>query len=94
MLFLFPRAERQSFWMVNTFVPLDMIFIGPDRRVVGVVPDASPLTDDERAVEADSQYVLEVRAGFARAHGIGVGTSVIFEAVSAESVSGEELEEE
>lgn len=74
MLFVFDRPERQSFWMRNTFLPLDIIFLGADRRIVGVVEDARPLTDDSRAIEAESQYVLEVHAGFAREHGLTVGT--------------------
>lgn len=79
MLFVFPRMEHQSFWMDNTYIPLDMIFIDDDLRVVGVVEDAEPLTEDAREVEGDSRYVLEVNAGFARRHGIGPGTRVRFE---------------
>ncbi|HJL18896.1 MAG TPA: DUF192 domain-containing protein [Sandaracinaceae bacterium LLY-WYZ-13_1] len=78
MLFVFDRAERQSFWMRNTFLALDMIFIGENRRVVGVVAEATPLTEEERAVDAPSRYVLEVHAGFAREHGIEAGTPVRF----------------
>jgi len=78
MLFLFRRPEHQSFWMRNTLIPLDMLFIGADRRVVGVVENAEPETLTSRAVEGDSQYVLEVNAGFARRHGIGPGTRVEF----------------
>jgi hypothetical protein len=78
MLFVFERAERQSFWMRNTFLPLDIIFIGEDRRIAGVVEDATPRTDDERAVDAESRYVLEVHAGFAREHGLTAGTPVRF----------------
>src|SRR4029077_6397086 len=37
MLFLFPEVSDHTFWMKNTLVPLDMIFIGADRRVVGIV---------------------------------------------------------
>lgn len=78
MLFWFDEPERQSFWMRNTFLPLDIVFIGAHRRIVGVVEDARPLTEDARAVEAESQYVLEVHAGFARSHGLTVGTPVRF----------------
>ena len=60
MLFLFPRPERLTFWMHNTYVPLDMIFIGSDHRVVGVVENATPLTDDPRAVEPDA--IKEIQA--------------------------------
>jgi uncharacterized membrane protein (UPF0127 family) len=78
MLFLFDRETHQVFWMRNTYVPLDMIFISKDRRVVGVVEHAEPLTDTPRSVEGLSQYVLEVEGGFAAQHRIGGGTRVQF----------------
>jgi uncharacterized membrane protein (UPF0127 family) len=81
MLFVFDRMEHQSFWMKNTFISLDIIFIDETMRVVGVVEDATPLTEDAREVEGDSRYVLEVSAGFARRHAIGPGTVVTFENV-------------
>lgn len=77
MLFVFPPpARHQSFWMRNTYVPLDMIFIDDALRVVGVVERAEPLTDTPRAVRGDSRYVLEVNAGFARARGLGPGARI------------------
>jgi uncharacterized membrane protein (UPF0127 family) len=78
MLFLFDRSRHQVFWMRNTYIPLDMIFISTDKRVVGVVERAEPLTDDPRAVDGDSQYVLEVPGGYAVANRIGPGTTVRF----------------
>ena len=78
MLFLFQAPEHQTFWMRNTLIPLDMVFIGSDRRVVGVAENAAPRTDRTRQVEGDSQYVLEVNAGFARRWGIGPGSRVVF----------------
>jgi uncharacterized membrane protein (UPF0127 family) len=64
--------------MRNTYIPLDMIFISTDKRVVGVVERAEPLTDDPRSVEGESQYVLEVPGGFAVENRIGPGTVVRF----------------
>jgi uncharacterized membrane protein (UPF0127 family) len=98
MLFVFERAQRLTFWMRNTWIPLDMIFITPDRRVLGIVENAEPETDDPREVEGRSQFVLEVNAGFARAHGIVPGTPVRFENVpelpAAAAASHEDDEEE
>lgn len=76
MLFVFPLSRHQSFWMRNTLLPLDMFFINSQWTVVGVVENAEPLTEDPREVEGESQYVLEVNAGFAKAHGFGPGTKV------------------
>jgi uncharacterized membrane protein (UPF0127 family) len=83
MLFVFDAEEPLSFWMRNTYLPLDMIFITADMRVLGVVENAEPLTDDPREVEGSSKYVLEVNAGTARRYGIGPGTPVRFEGVPA-----------
>ena len=74
MLFLFERPEHHTFWMHNTLIPLDIIFITADWTILGVVENATPLTDSTRFVPGDSQYVLEVNAGFARRHGLQGGT--------------------
>lgn len=74
MLFIFPRADVQAFWMKNTLIALDMIFIDEARRVVGVVHDAEPLTLQSRGVDKASKYVVEVNGGFATEHQIRIGT--------------------
>jgi uncharacterized membrane protein (UPF0127 family) len=76
MLFLFEQPQQLTFWMHNTLVPLDMIFITSDWKVLGIVENATPLTDAARSVPGLSQYVLEVNAGFGRRHGFGPGTAV------------------
>ena len=81
MLFLFEAPQHLTFWMHNTYVPLDMIFIEPSLRILGVVENAEPLTDSSRDVPGNSQYVLEVNAGFSRANGLTAGTLVRFEGV-------------
>jgi uncharacterized membrane protein (UPF0127 family) len=78
MLFLFDQPHHLTFWMHNTYIPLDLIFIGADHRVVGVVENAEPLTDAPRGVDGDSQFVLEVPAGWAAAHRIAPGAPVRF----------------
>lgn len=76
MLFIFERAEPHSFWMHNTLLPLDLIFITAEWTVLGIVENATPLTDTPRSVPGASQYVLEVNAGFSRRHGLRAGTPV------------------
>jgi uncharacterized membrane protein (UPF0127 family) len=78
MLFLWEHPERLKFWMKNTYIPLDMIFINEQKRIVGVEENAEPLTVNARGPEVDSQYVLEVPGGWARAHGVGPGVEVRF----------------
>lgn len=76
MLFVFPREEKRTFWMKNTPLPLDMIFIGAEFRVVGLVEHAVPFSTKSVGVDEPSRYVLEVHAGFVARHGIQVGDTV------------------
>jgi uncharacterized membrane protein (UPF0127 family) len=83
MLFVFDAAIEHPFWMKNTVLPLDMIFLGDDRKVVGIVKDAVPFTTTERTVGVPSRYVLEVNAGFSEKHGLENGDLVVFENITA-----------
>jgi uncharacterized membrane protein (UPF0127 family) len=76
MLFIFPYEEMLSFWMKNTYIPLDMIHINKENKVVGIVEDARPHDLTPRGVGALAQYVLEVNAGFSKQHGIAKGNTV------------------
>ena len=77
MIFIFPVAEEHGFWMHNTLLALDLIFLGEDRAVLGVVT-AAPQTDTLRSVGKPSRYVVEVSAGEAAAHAVGPGTHAAF----------------
>ncbi len=77
MLFVFPEERRLSFWMKNTLIPLDMIFISRDWKVVGIVENAVPLSEESRGIDAESQYVLEFIGGTAARLGIVPGASVV-----------------
>jgi uncharacterized protein len=78
MLFVFPETADQAFWMKNTPLPLDMIFIGEDLVVVGIVENAIPFSTRLLRVARPSRYVLEVHAGFSAANRIGPGDRVEF----------------
>jgi len=84
MIFLFSEESQQTFWMKNTPIPLDMIFIGRDMKVVGVVAQTVPFSLDARSVEAPSQYVLEINGGLAERHGIQTGDRVRFDSISTQ----------
>jgi uncharacterized membrane protein (UPF0127 family) len=81
MLFLFGESADHAFWMRNTLIPLDMIFIADDGRIAGIVERAEPLSLASRSVGAPSRYVLEVNGGWASAHGVRTGDRVRFESV-------------
>lgn len=78
MIFLFTHPQPLTFWMKNTEIPLDMIFAGAGRQVVGTVDQAEPYSEQLLSVEGDSQYVLEVNGGFCKAHGIAAGDHLQF----------------
>jgi uncharacterized membrane protein (UPF0127 family) len=78
MIFLWDQPQPLKFWMKNTYIPLDMIFIGGDLRVVYIEESAEPLTTNVRGPDENTQYVLEVPGGWARAHGVERGTAVKF----------------
>jgi uncharacterized protein len=83
MIFLFDREQNHSFWMKNTSLPLDMIFISRDRRIVGIHPNAEPFSLKPIDVGAPSRAVLEVNAGFAAAHGLAAGDPVTYRNISS-----------
>lgn len=70
MLFLFDREEIQSFWMANTPVPLDLIFISADSQIVDIHKYARPFSSENITSDAPARYVLEVPAGFTDARGV------------------------
>jgi uncharacterized protein len=83
MLFLFPEEQVQSFWMRNTLIPLDMIFITTGMKVAGIVERAEPRTLTGRSVGVPSQFVLEVPGGWSQSVGVTKGSTVEFEGVSS-----------
>ena len=76
MLFVFPDAEPRAFWMVNTPLSLDIIFVGADKRIVRIHPDATPYSDASLPSDKAAQYTIEVVAGFCAEHGIAEGDEV------------------
>ena len=76
MLFVFEEPAVQRFWMKNTLIPLDMIFITPELRIAGIVANAAPETETERMVPARSQYVLEIAGGLSERLGVRAGETV------------------
>ncbi|HEY7164640.1 MAG TPA: DUF192 domain-containing protein [Candidatus Binatia bacterium] len=84
MIFLFPMETEQAFWMKNTPIPLDMIFISSSRRIVGIVQRAAPFTLDARSVPGSSQYVLEINGGLSDRYGFKPGDRVQFKNIPAD----------
>lgn len=80
MIFVFDESSVHSFWMKNTLVPLDVIWLDSELRIVDI-QTAVPCAQDPCAVytpQGDSQYVLEINAGKAAEWGLEIGQSVSF----------------
>lgn len=76
MLFLFETQEMRQFWMGNTPLSLDLLFISVDSVIVDIAKYAKPYSDEPIVAEAPAQYVLEVPAGFADTKGIVEGDRI------------------
>lgn len=81
MLFFMPYDNDWIFYMRNTYVPLDMVFIDADWTVAGVLDNVAPLTETHRSVGKPSRYVLELAAHEAAHRGIAAGSRLSFVAL-------------
>ena len=82
MLFVFPYADPLSFWMKNTRIPLDVAYLGADKRIINI---AQMKAFDETPVlsEAPAQYALEVKRGTLERWAVPDGALVVFPPVAA-----------
>lgn len=81
MIFLFPKADIQSFWMKNTLIPLDIIFIDAQMKIVNIAKAAQPCKKDPCPYyksTGPALYVLEINGGLSDALGLKVGDKVDF----------------
>ncbi|GIV62636.1 MAG: hypothetical protein KatS3mg044_1502 [Rhodothermaceae bacterium] len=76
MLFVYDRDSTRTFWMRNTPLPLDILFIGADGRIVNIARHTKPYSDDLIRSRGPARHVLEVRAGFTDLLGIDTTTFV------------------
>jgi uncharacterized membrane protein (UPF0127 family) len=81
MIFWFQEKDNHAFWMHNTCIPLDMLYIDGDGLIVGIEENTPTMSDDTFEVGCPSQYVLELNAGWARAHGVRAGQKVKIEGI-------------
>jgi len=79
MVFIFQDEKMRSFWMKNTLIPLDMIFVSEGLDIVHIGHNVQPCGTDQCGHYSSvkpAKYVIEVNGGFAQKHGINVGDSV------------------
>ena len=76
MLFVFEHLEPQKFWMKNTRVPLDIIFVGGDGCIVNIVESTTPMSNQRYRSKGPVKYVVEVHAGFAKRFQLDTDTCI------------------
>lgn len=82
MLFLFPDDQTLSFWMKNTYVPLDMVFLARDGRIINIAANTPPLSLDPVRSTAPGRAVLEIKGGMAEKLGLRPGDRVIYQSLN------------
>ena len=75
MLFVFPYAAPQSFWMMNTYVPLSIAFLDENGTIVNIA-DMKPLTTDSHRSAKPARYALEMNQGWFAKRNIRAGARV------------------
>ena len=78
MLFVFDEEDDHTFWMKDTYIALDIIFLSSDWRVVGFIENMQPMSRLSRSVGKVSRYALEVNAGVVQKTGIAIGNTATF----------------
>jgi len=78
MLFIFKKPQPLSFWMANTPLPLDIIFIDKDHKVIRIYHSTTPYSKNELSSGSPAQYVVELNGGFCVNHDITEGMKVKF----------------
>lgn len=84
MLFVFADERPRSFWMKNTPLPLDIVYISEDGRIVSIAENTTPYSVESIPSGKPARYVLEVNGGFCAPRGIGAGNRVELPEIPAE----------
>jgi uncharacterized membrane protein (UPF0127 family) len=79
MLFIFEEEQDLAFWMMNTMISLDMLFVDGRNEIVTIHSHTKPFSTDSYPATKPGRYVVEVNAGYCEAHGIQVGDRIRFE---------------
>ncbi len=80
MLFIFPDEGQRSFWMKNTLIPLDMIFVSANYTIIDINKNAQPCSVcDSYRSSGRAKYVIEVNANFTSEHNISIGDTIKIE---------------
>lgn len=78
MIFIFPDEQPRSFWMKNTYLPLDIIYISADSSIVSVQDNTTPYSIESLPSEGPARFVVEVNAGFRDKYSLKKGDRIRF----------------
>lgn len=78
MLFIFDEESQRSFYMKNTYIPLDILFINADNKIVSFTENAEPTDETSLPSKAPAKYVLEINGGLIERWGLEIGDEISF----------------
>lgn len=78
MLFIFPDTDFRSFYMKNTKIPLDIIYIAENKTIVSVQKNAKPFDETSLPSDAPAKYVLEINGGFFDEWQLAIGDKISY----------------
>lgn len=78
MLFIFPEPRELGFWMKNTQIPLDIIYVDAAKKIISIQKNTKPFSEESLPSNGPAQYVVEVNAGFCDRHDIKPGDVISF----------------
>jgi uncharacterized membrane protein (UPF0127 family) len=76
MLFLFDKPEQQGFWMKNTIIPLDIMFVDENKQILNIHENTKPMSEASLPSKGDARYVVEVIGGFSKKYGVKPGDKI------------------
>ena len=87
MLFDFGHNAKHNMWMKNTYIPLDMVFLNENKKVLGFVENTTPLKEKVVGINKPSRYVLETNSGWVKNNEIKVGDPIDINEVKSLKIS-------
>ncbi|MCE7043061.1 DUF192 domain-containing protein [Dyadobacter sp. CY312] len=78
MLFIFPEPRELGFWMKNTQIPLDIMYVDANKKIISIQKHTKPFSEESLPSNGVAQYVVEVNAGFSDRNDIKTGDVISF----------------
>jgi uncharacterized membrane protein (UPF0127 family) len=79
MIFIFDQMDVLNFWMKNTFIPLDILFIDQNHQIIKIKENCQPLNESIISSDAKAINAIEINAGLVKKHNIKIGNKIIFD---------------